>query len=131
MNATIDSMSDSVHLYWEAQAATFDDEPDHGLLHPKIRDGWRRLLLEHLLPAPADVIDLGCGTGTLSVLLAESGYRVRGLDFAAAMISAATMKAAMASVQVTFQRGDAARPPYQPASCDVVLCRHLWRRGPS
>jgi ubiquinone/menaquinone biosynthesis C-methylase UbiE len=125
MNATIESMSDSAHLYWEAQAATFDDEPDHGLLHPEIRDGWRRLLLEHLLPAPADVIDLGCGTGTLSVLLAESGYRVRGLDFAAAMISAATMKAAMASVQVTFQRGDAARPPYQPASCDVVLCRHL------
>jgi hypothetical protein len=55
MNATIESMSDSAHLYWEAQAATFDDEPDHALLHPEIRDGWHRLLLEHLPPAPADV----------------------------------------------------------------------------
>ena len=120
-------MSDSAPSYWDAQAATFDDEPDHGLRQPMVREAWRRLLLEHLPPAPADVIDVGCGTGTLSVLLAESGYRVRGLDFAAEMVAAATAKAAQASVTVTFMQGDAAAPPYEPASCDVVLCRHvLW-----
>lgn len=120
-------MSDSVRTYWDTQAATFDDEPDHGLLQPEIRLAWRKLLVEHLPPAPADVIDLGCGTGTLSVLLAQSGYDVRGLDFADEMVTAATEKATAAKVAATFRQGDAAAPPYEPGSCDVVVSRHvLW-----
>lgn len=120
-------MSDSVRAYWDGQESTFDDEPDHGLLQPTIRDAWRQLLLEYLPPAPAEVVDLGCGTGTLSVLLAECGYRVRGLDVADAMVAAAAKKAAKAGLSVTFEQGDAADPPYESASCDVVLCRHvLW-----
>lgn len=117
----------SVRSYWEAQAATFDDEPDHGLLDPSVRDAWQRLLCEFLPPAPANVIDLGCGTGTLSVLLAESGYRVRGLDLATAMVTAAMEKAQAACVLAEFQQGDASDPPFEPASADVVLSRHvLW-----
>jgi ubiquinone/menaquinone biosynthesis C-methylase UbiE len=113
--------------YWEGEATSFDDAPDHGLRAPETREAWRHLLLGHLPPAPADVIDLGCGTGTLSVLLAESGYRVQGLDVAENMVTAARHKAEAGGVTVTFQRGDAADPPYEAASCDVVLSRHvLW-----
>lgn len=120
-------MSDSARTYWDSQAPTFDDEPDHGLLQPELWLAWRDLLLQHLPPAPADVVDLGCGTGTLSVLLAQSGYRVRGLDFADAMVAAATEKAMAAKVAATFRQGDASEPPYKPGSCDVVVSRHvLW-----
>ncbi len=120
-------MSDAARTYWDLQAATFDNEPDHGLLQPEIRAAWRTLLLEHLPTAPADVVDLGCGTGTLAVLLAQEGYRVRGLDVAGAMVAAAHEKASLAHVPATFQQGDATAPPYEPGSCDVVLCRHvLW-----
>ena len=59
--------------YWDSQAAAFDDEADHGLRDPRVRDTWRRLLLTHLPPAPAAVADIGCGTGSLSVLLAAEG----------------------------------------------------------
>lgn len=120
-------MPDSVRTYWDSQARTFDEEPDHGLLQPQIRLAWRDLLLGHLPPAPADVIDLGAGTGSLSVLLAQSGYRVRGLDLADAMVTAATEKAMAAEVAATFRQGDASAPPYEPGSCDVVVSRHvLW-----
>lgn len=120
-------MTDSARDYWNAEAATFDNEPDHGLRDPETRAAWRALLLEHLPPAPADVVDLGCGTGTLSVLLAEAGHRVRGLDVAPAMIEAAVVKTAGAAVEVDFTVGDAAAPPYADGSCDVVLSRHvLW-----
>ena len=120
-------MSESARAYWDDQAAGFDAEPDHGLLEAATRDAWLALLLEYLPSAPADVIDLGCGTGTLSVLLAGAGYRVRGLDLSGAMVSAATTKAAGAHVSAAFARGDAADPPYEPESCDVVLSRHvLW-----
>ena len=120
-------MSEADRAFWEAQAATFDEEPDHGLGDHETREAWRALLVSHLPSAPADVADLGCGTGTLSVLLAREGYRVRGLDLADSMVAAAAAKAARADVEVDFVRGDAASPPYAAGSCDVVLGRHvLW-----
>ncbi|NGY64580.1 class I SAM-dependent methyltransferase [Lentzea sp. NEAU-D13] len=111
--------------FWDAQAATFDDEPDHGLRDPRVREAWARLLLP-LMPKPnASVVDLGCGTGSLAVLLAEAGHHVRGLDFSAQMIEAAQAKGA--GLPVEFTTGDAACPPYPEASFDVVLARHvLW-----
>jgi ubiquinone/menaquinone biosynthesis C-methylase UbiE len=83
--------------------------------------------MAHLPSSPADVIDLGCGTGTLSVLLASDGYRVRGLDQSQNMVNAACRKTEGTGLEATFQCGDAADPPYEDASCDVVLSRHvLW-----
>ncbi len=113
--------------YWDGEAATFDDEPDHGLGDPATREAWRQLLAAHLPPAPSDVVDLGCGTGTLSVLLAEAGHRVRGTDLSPAMVERARAKASAAGLEVSFEVGDAAFPAYDVRSVEVVLCRHvLW-----
>ncbi len=113
--------------FWDEEAAGFDDEPDHGLRDPATREAWRQLLAAHLPTPPADVADLGCGTGTLAVLLAEAGHRVTGVDFAPAMVAAARAKAEAAGLDVDVREGDAADPPLPAASCDVVLSRHvLW-----
>jgi ubiquinone/menaquinone biosynthesis C-methylase UbiE len=113
--------------YWDSQADTFDDTADHGLRDPQVREAWRGLLRDHLPPAPAAVADIGCGTGSLSVLLADEGYAVTGLDFAPAMIRAARAKARSAGVSARFVLSDAATPALPPASFDVVLARHvLW-----
>ena len=113
--------------YWDSQAATFDHQPDHGLLDPRVRQAWRRLLLAELPPAPAAIADLGCGTGTLLVLLAAEGYAVTGLDFAPEMVRAARAKARAAGVSARFELSDAAAPTLPAASFDVVLARHvLW-----
>lgn len=113
--------------YWDSQAATFDNGADQGLRDPRVKEAWRRLLLAHLPPAPAAVADLGCGTGTLSVLLSAAGYAVTGLDFAPAMVKAARAKARAAGVGARFVLSDAAAPTLPPGSFDVVLARHvLW-----
>jgi SAM-dependent methyltransferase len=112
---------------WDAEAATFDDEPDHGLADPETRAAWRSLLLSVLPLAPARVADLGCGTGTLAVLLAAEGYAVDGLDVSPEMVARARVKAAAAGVDVDVRVGDANAPGLDPASYDVVLSRHvLW-----
>ena len=113
--------------FWDSQAATFDDGADHGLRDPLTRDAWRRLLLAHLPQAPAAIADIGCGTGSLSVLLAAAGYAVTGLDFAPAMIKAARAKARAQDVNARFVLSDATAPALPPRSFDVVLARHvLW-----
>ena len=111
---------------WDHEAATFDDDPDHGLRDPAIRAAWRTLLIGLLPPAPARIADLGCATGTLTVLLADEGYAVDAVDFSPAMIRRATAKAA-GRVEVAIIRGDASDPPVEASAYDVVLCRHvLW-----
>lgn len=113
--------------YWDARAASFDDEPDHGLGDPEVREAWRDLLRAELPTLPCDVVDLGCGTGSLAVLAAQEGHRVLGLDHSHAMVSVATGKAARSGVTIVFRRGDAGAPDLPAASCDVVLARHvLW-----
>lgn len=111
---------------WDAEAPGFDEAPDHGLLDPDVRAAWRWLLLAVLPPAPADVVDLGCGTGTLSLLLAGEGYAVDAVDFSPAMVGRAEAKLSGTAL-ATVRLGDAADPGLAPASVDVVLCRHvLW-----
>lgn len=113
--------------FWDQEAARFDEEPDHGLRDEAVRRAWSELLLPLMPPAPASVIDLGCGTGSLSVLLAAHGYDVQALDISPQMIAIARSKAAAAGVDVQFVQGDASDPPYAPGSCDVILGRHvLW-----
>ena len=117
------SHGDAVRM-WDDEARTFDEAADHGLADPAVREAWRALLLGLLPSAPARIADLGCGTGTLSLLLAEAGYAVDGVDFSPEMIARADAKA---GDLCTFTVGDADRPPLASGAYDVVLSRHvLW-----
>jgi ubiquinone/menaquinone biosynthesis C-methylase UbiE len=119
-------VSGSVPNDWDLAAASFDDEPDHGLRDPKIRTVWSALLAKYLPEPPARVLDVGCGTGTLSVLLASMGFTVTGVDSSAGMLAQAEAKAHGEGLAVEFTLGDAASPPVV-GPFDVVLCRHvLW-----
>jgi SAM-dependent methyltransferase len=110
---------------WNAQAAAFDEEPDHGLRDPDVRAAWDERLRSWLPPRAGDVLDLGCGTGSLSLLAAEHGHRVTGVDLSPAMIDLARAK--LAGRDAVFLLGDAAAPPVGEDRFDVVLVRHvLW-----
>ncbi len=113
--------------FWNDEAERFDDQPDHGLLDPSVRLAWAGLLLP-LIPTPAArVADLGCGTGSVSLLLAEAGHSVSGLDISPAMVRKAREKFAASQFEAELRVGDAAAPPWQSASFDVVITRHvLW-----
>ncbi|MFG2829423.1 methyltransferase domain-containing protein [Streptomyces sp. NPDC048434] len=111
--------------YWEAAAASFDDEPDHGLRDPAVRSAWAARLRSWLPSSPADVLDLGCGTGSLALLAAEQGHRVTGVDRSPRMIAQARGKPA--GRDAAFLVGEAAEPPVGERRFDVVLVRHvLW-----
>lgn len=114
-----------VEARWNAWASTFDDEPDHGLRDPVVRAAWERRLRAWLPAAPADVVDLGCGTGSLAVLAAAHGHRVTGIDLSPAMVEAARAKAAGLGLDVDVRVGDAGAPPLAPGSVDAVLVRHV------
>lgn len=117
--------ADPADVDWDAEAAGFDEEPDHGLRDPKVRAAWAARLGTWLPDRPADVLDLGCGTGSLSLLAAERGHRVTGVDLSPPMVALARAK--LAGRDAVFLLGDAAAPPVGGQRFDVVLVRHvLW-----
>jgi SAM-dependent methyltransferase len=118
-----DELTRDARSLWDAEAATFDDEPHHSLDDPLLRSQWWDVL-EPIVPAPpALVADLGCGTGSLSVLLAERGHTVIGIDVSPRMIERARAKAARSGVDVAFVVADAAMPPV--AGVDIIVTRHV------
>lgn len=113
------------NMDWDAAAASFDDEPDHGLRDPGVRQAWASRLRSWLPARASDLLDLGCGTGSLSLLAAEQGHRVTGVDLSPAMVRLARAK--LAGRDAVFLVGDAAAPPVGEERFDVVLVRHvLW-----
>jgi SAM-dependent methyltransferase len=112
---------------WERAAAGFDDEPHHGLRDPAVRRAWTDLLRRCLPRRGGRALDVGCGTGSLSLVLAELGFTVLGIDSSPAMLEQAQAKVAAQAAHVTFERMDAARPQLAPAQFDAIVCRHvLW-----
>jgi 2-polyprenyl-3-methyl-5-hydroxy-6-metoxy-1,4-benzoquinol methylase len=110
--------------YWDRQAAAFDNEPDHGLRDPIIEKTWTEWLKKWLPDSNSTILDIGCGTGSLSVVLARLGHQVTGIDLSPAMIELAQSKAAINGLQIAFYVMDAAFPQL-PQQYDVIICRHL------
>src|SRR5215510_8979939 len=90
------------------------------LLSANIDKRWRRRVvqrLEPLLTPDARVLDVGCGTGDLSIELFEkTAARVAGIDFCRPMLQLAKDKAS----QLSFIEGDALRLPFADATFDAV-----------
>lgn len=118
-----DTDSAGADVDWDAVAASFDDEPDHGLRDSEVRQAWDSRLRSWLPDHPSDVLDLGCGTGSLSLLAAGQGHRVTGVDLSPAMVDQARAK--LAGRDAVFLVGDAAAPPVGEERFDVLLVRHL------
>ena len=112
---------------WDRWADRFDDEADHGLRAADVRAAWSTLLSELLPHARASVLDVGCGTGSISVLAAQLGHAVHGIDCAPEMIRSARSKANAQGLSIRFEVGDAANPQVGSRKYDVIACRHvLW-----
>jgi ubiquinone/menaquinone biosynthesis C-methylase UbiE len=79
---------------------SYSVEYGHSIL-PKLHDTFRRYVLR-----PSSLLDLGCGTGTMALLLAREGWDVVGVDASEGMIAEAQRKAEAAGVQARFFRAD-------------------------
>lgn len=87
-------------------------------------DQGRRRLVEGSVAGPsARLLEIGCGTGSLLVLLKEAhpGAEVVGLDPDANALARARRKAERASVTMRFDQGFADTLPYDDASFDRVF----------
>src|SRR5258705_7800203 len=127
--AETDEVKQQVAAHWNRRAAGFDSDFGHSIRTEAERAAWDRIVaLAVGGRAPLDALDVGCGTGFLSLELARRGHRVTGVDFAPQMLAEARRKAASEqSLAVRFEEGDAEALQFSDASFDLVITRHvLW-----
>jgi SAM-dependent methyltransferase len=85
---------------------------------------FKRLLVDQATARPVGrVLDLGCGTGTLAIMLKRRrpASEVVGLDADPVMLERARAKAAAAEVEIGFEDGFSTKLPYEDESFDLVL----------
>jgi ubiquinone/menaquinone biosynthesis C-methylase UbiE len=121
-----DPVKQQVAAHWNRRAAHFDEDFGHSICTPAERAAWDRIL-DLILPAARglEALDIGCGTGFLSLELASRGHRVTGVDFAPSMITQAHKKAAERHATIRFEEADAEQLPFAAASFDIAVSRHL------
>jgi len=89
----------------------------------------KEAVLEAVGPvADRDVLEIACGTGRFTVMLAERGADIVGLDISGPMLQQGREKARTAGVSdhLEFMRGDAARLPFPDDHFDTVFAMRFF-----
>lgn len=116
---------DRIREWWDRDASTYDRSASHAMTDPVEAAAWRAALQRFLPTPPARVLDVGAGTGALSLLAAELGHRVTAVDLSPGMLDRARAKADAQGLEIEFAVGPAELPP--PGPFDAVIERHmLW-----
>ncbi|MFW6022079.1 MAG: class I SAM-dependent DNA methyltransferase [Halanaerobiaceae bacterium] len=63
-------------------------------------------ILDYYQLNPQKLLDLACGTGTMSMLYAENDYKVTGIDISEEMLRIAGEKAEKRGLRIDFEKGD-------------------------
>ena len=113
--------------YWDESSKEYDTHPGHGMGGDDEKEAWLKFLNEIIPSGTEKVLDVGCGTGFLTVLLAELGYTVKGIDLSEGMQADAKKKIKEGGFEdrVTFEICDAENTNEPDDSYDLVINRHL------
>lgn len=75
--------------------------------------GWvfyiTEILSKNGIGPPAKIIDLACGTGTATLMLAEAGFSLTGLDISDEMLAVARAKSDSKKIGIGWRQGDMRR----------------------
>lgn len=120
-----DERKKRIVTYWSKRSSTFQDQR-RAELHDPIAERWMKEIRKHI-PAGRRlrILDVGCGTGYFTILLAKEGHDVTGIDLTPDMIEKGRLLAEEEGAVCSLMVGDAENPDFPDGSFDVVISRNL------
>jgi ubiquinone/menaquinone biosynthesis C-methylase UbiE len=96
-------------------------------------EGWvRQGLIDRIRCQPRRILDLGCGTGSMTILLKRKFPQSEaiGIDFSPYMLAVADDKAKREQLQIQFLHGNAEQTRLAAHSFDLVTAALLFHETP-
>ncbi|QSJ20837.1 methyltransferase domain-containing protein [Nostoc sp. UHCC 0702] len=118
--------------YLNPQAAVFYDPITQYVLLPN-ETSVRQALIDAVKVQPRRILDLGCGTGSTTLMLKQAfpQAEVIGLDLSPYMLVRAEDKAKSAGLDIRWRHGNAEKTNFQDAAFDLVTACLLFHETPS
>ena len=115
---------EAIRRYWNTRAEGYSLKTAYDLQHAE------KVWLERLRPfvlasGKLDILDIGCGPGFFSILLARLGHSVVAFDYTEGMLERASRNAAEADVSIVVRQGDAQDLPFPDETFDLIVSRNL------
>lgn len=120
-----DDRKEQIVHYWGKRSESFLEQRRSELANP-IAKRWMKEI-EKQIPAGRrlKILDVGCGAGFFSILLAKEGHEVFGIDLTPEMVENAIQLAEEENADCCFQVMDAENPMFADETFDVVISRNL------
>ena len=118
---------EEIAKYWSNQADGYS-EINLEELDNEQRMVWLKLIEDHRPKGKSlNVLDIGCGPGFFSILMAEKGHHVTAIDYSDKMLENARKNAEryQAADKIYFQKMDAQKLSFEKESFDLVLSRNI------
>ena len=117
----------TIRSYWSRRSSTFDLSPGHVASCQREVEAWKDIFRSNIGSSGKRVLDVGVGTGFLSIMLAEMGHHVVGVDLSEDMLEVARKKMNERGLKLDLKIGDAEDLPFEDGSFDAVVNRAvLW-----
>ena len=117
--------------YWNRRAESYA-QINYDQLHGSRAHSWEHALLDplyaalgHADPEESHILDIGCGPGIFTVLLANEGFHVTAADYTPAMLEQARKATRHRRSLVEIACADAEDLPFADGSFQAVVSRNL------
>ena len=119
-----DERKKKITNYWAKRSDSFMEQR-RAELHSDMADKWLKEIRTFLPDGKLRILDVGCGAGFFSILLAKLGHEVTGIDLTPDMIKNAKQLAEEEQAECEFAVMDAENPEFQEGTFDVIVSRNL------
>lgn len=116
---------EEIRHYWNLRAQGYSE---HNMeeLDDENRIRWINTIMRY---APEQerlhILDIGCGPGFFSILMAQCGHEVTGVDYSEEMLVHARENAQAMRQNVTFRQMDAQHLDFENESFDLIISRNV------
>lgn len=120
-----DDRKERITEYWAKRSESFREQRRKELNSP-LAERWLREIKKKLpVEKKLKILDVGCGSGFFSILLAREGHEVTGTDLTPEMIVNSKQLAKEEKVSCRFLVMDAEKLEFEDNSFDLVISRNL------